>query len=152
MSRYFLSDDSISVGTIKYFVEMRNMASRLWEQRDSNPWPSACKADALNQLSYAPLFVSQRYVFFIYPTKKIINILVWIKFSDTVQNKPESTIIKKEVTEMASITSLIHLVGYKDLFYFLLYFTLSWKWLKNYFHWKLLFDYCLWIIRIKWLM
>ncbi len=28
----------------------------LWEQRDSNPRPSACKADALNQLSYAPLF------------------------------------------------------------------------------------------------
>ena len=26
----------------------------LWEQRDSNPRPSACKADALNQLSYAP--------------------------------------------------------------------------------------------------
>jgi hypothetical protein len=25
-----------------------------WEQRDSNPRPSACKADALNQLSYAP--------------------------------------------------------------------------------------------------
>ena len=27
-----------------------------WEQRDSNPRPSACKADALNQLSYAPFF------------------------------------------------------------------------------------------------
>ena len=26
----------------------------LWEQRESNPRPSACKADALNQLSYAP--------------------------------------------------------------------------------------------------
>ena len=26
----------------------------LWERRDSNPRPSACKADALNQLSYAP--------------------------------------------------------------------------------------------------
>ena len=25
-----------------------------WEQRDSNPRPSACKADALNQLSYVP--------------------------------------------------------------------------------------------------
>ena len=25
-----------------------------WEQRESNPRPSACKADALNQLSYAP--------------------------------------------------------------------------------------------------
>ena len=28
----------------------------LWEQRESNPRPSACKADALNQLSYAPIF------------------------------------------------------------------------------------------------
>ena len=27
-----------------------------WEQRESNPRPSACKADALNQLSYAPFF------------------------------------------------------------------------------------------------
>lgn len=26
----------------------------LWALRDSNPRPSACKADALNQLSYAP--------------------------------------------------------------------------------------------------
>ena len=26
----------------------------LWEQTDSNRRPSACKADALNQLSYAP--------------------------------------------------------------------------------------------------
>ena len=26
----------------------------MWEQRESNPRPSACKADALNQLSYAP--------------------------------------------------------------------------------------------------
>ena len=29
---------------------------RWWEQRESNPRPSACKADALNQLSYAPVF------------------------------------------------------------------------------------------------
>ena len=29
---------------------------RWWEQRESNPRPSACKADALNQLSYAPFF------------------------------------------------------------------------------------------------
>ena len=28
----------------------------MWEQRESNPRPSACKADALNQLSYAPFF------------------------------------------------------------------------------------------------
>ena len=31
-------------------------AVRWWEQRESNPRPSACKADALNQLSYAPVF------------------------------------------------------------------------------------------------
>ena len=31
---------------------------RWWEQRESNPRPSACKADALNQLSYAPVFRS----------------------------------------------------------------------------------------------
>ena len=29
----------------------------LWEQRESNPRPSACKADALNQLSYAPFLL-----------------------------------------------------------------------------------------------
>ena len=29
----------------------------LWEQRESNPRPSACKADALNQLSYAPKLI-----------------------------------------------------------------------------------------------
>ena len=30
--------------------------SYLWEHTGSNRGPSACKADALNQLSYAPLF------------------------------------------------------------------------------------------------
>ncbi len=30
----------------------------LWEQRESNPRPSACKADALNQLSYAPFSIA----------------------------------------------------------------------------------------------
>ena len=34
-----------------YIVERRFF---WWEQRESNPRPSACKADALNQLSYAP--------------------------------------------------------------------------------------------------
>ena len=32
----------------------RKLKGFLWEQRESNPRPSACKADALNQLSYAP--------------------------------------------------------------------------------------------------
>ena len=31
-----------------------DLSAFLWEQRESNPRPSACKADALNQLSYAP--------------------------------------------------------------------------------------------------
>jgi hypothetical protein len=31
-------------------------ASILWEHTGSNRGPSACKADALNQLSYAPFF------------------------------------------------------------------------------------------------
>ena len=31
----------------------------LWEHTGSNRGPSACKADALNQLSYAPLFFSE---------------------------------------------------------------------------------------------
>ena len=35
-----------------YIVERRFF---WWEQRESNPRPSACKADALNQLSYAPV-------------------------------------------------------------------------------------------------
>ena len=30
------------------------MSSYKWEHMDSNQGPSACKADALNQLSYAP--------------------------------------------------------------------------------------------------
>ena len=33
------------------------MVFSLWEHRDSNPGPSACKADALNQLSYTPKFL-----------------------------------------------------------------------------------------------
>ena len=32
----------------------------LWEHMDSNQGPSACKADALNQLSYAPFFHLRR--------------------------------------------------------------------------------------------
>ena len=48
----------------------------LWEHTGSNRGPSACKADALNQLSYAPLFIgsakigSERY-----PPKKSLYFL-----------------------------------------------------------------------------
>ncbi len=35
---------------MKMFIQ----AYKLWAQKDSNLRPSACKADALNQLSYAP--------------------------------------------------------------------------------------------------
>ena len=40
-----------------YTTKKREAKSLLlvWEQRESNPRPSACKADALNQLSYAPV-------------------------------------------------------------------------------------------------
>ena len=31
----------------------------LWEHTGSNRGPSACKADALNQLSYAPVFIEE---------------------------------------------------------------------------------------------
>ena len=47
----------------QYFVNESGkpyiLSGLLWEQRDSNPRPSACKADALNQLSYAPNRVRQ---------------------------------------------------------------------------------------------
>ena len=43
-------------GARPYITKKRLDFSSLfqWEQRESNPRPSACKADALNQLSYAP--------------------------------------------------------------------------------------------------
>ena len=34
------------------------MVRVLWEHMDSNQGPPACKAGALNQLSYAPFYVS----------------------------------------------------------------------------------------------
>ena len=46
-----------------------------WEQRESNPRPSACKADALNQLSYAPFVLAGANIGQIfYPPKKIEKI------------------------------------------------------------------------------
>ena len=48
--------DSRSTGGIYTKKEVRRLLF-WWEQRESNPRPSACKADALNQLSYAPLAV-----------------------------------------------------------------------------------------------
>ena len=45
-----------------YIVERRFF---WWEQRESNPRPSACKADALNQLSYAPELGMQIYDYFL---------------------------------------------------------------------------------------
>ncbi len=35
-------------------VETKEGFAKGWAQRDSNPRPPACKAGALNQLSYAP--------------------------------------------------------------------------------------------------
>ena len=43
----------LDIGTKK--ETHRSESLFLWEQRESNPRPSACKADALNQLSYAPV-------------------------------------------------------------------------------------------------
>ena len=43
------------MGAKKKTIRLDGLTSfDLWELRDSNPRPSACKADALNQLSYAP--------------------------------------------------------------------------------------------------
>ncbi len=36
------------------FTSSITECERMWAQRDSNPRPPACKAGALNQLSYAP--------------------------------------------------------------------------------------------------
>ena len=44
----------LGVGDLLPQKKRRERLSFLWEQRESNPRPSACKADALNQLSYAP--------------------------------------------------------------------------------------------------
>ena len=46
----------ISLGLVKRGVELIEYQQKnlVWEQTDSNRRPSACKADALNQLSYAP--------------------------------------------------------------------------------------------------
>ena len=44
-------EDTLDEKTPLYIVGRRFF---WWEQRESNPRPSACKADALNQLSYAP--------------------------------------------------------------------------------------------------
>ena len=52
--------------TYRYEKKLPRKAAFLWEQRESNPRPSACKADALNQLSYAPFnFGLQMYDFFL---------------------------------------------------------------------------------------
>ena len=52
--------DSRSTGGIYTKKEVRRLLF-WWEQRESNPRPSACKADALNQLSYAPEMGMQIY-------------------------------------------------------------------------------------------
>ncbi len=43
----------------------------MWEHMDSNQGPSACKADALNQLSYAPLIEAAKILFFLIPQNNI---------------------------------------------------------------------------------
>ena len=44
-----------ALACVSSFGQTLKIFKNLWEQRESNPRPSACKADALNQLSYAPI-------------------------------------------------------------------------------------------------
>ena len=45
------------IKTTKAITFRDNLSSKLWEHTGSNRGPSACKADALNQLSYAPIVI-----------------------------------------------------------------------------------------------
>ena len=73
----------------------RKLEGFWWEQRESNPRPSACKADALNQLSYAPELGLQIYddflimqTFFHY----ICNLFQWGCFGfDSIRHWAVST-------------------------------------------------------------
>ena len=73
----------------------RKLKGFVWEQRESNPRPSACKADALNQLSYAPELGLQIYddflimqTFFHY----ICNLIQWGCFGfDSIRHWAVST-------------------------------------------------------------
>ena len=49
----YVLEEEVKTGTILDIV----MSPYLWEHTGSNRGPSACKADALNQLSYAPFFL-----------------------------------------------------------------------------------------------
>ena len=68
-----------------------------WEQRESNPRPSACKADALNQLSYAPekeLFLSKRTAN-IRPFSESANFIYWFPIFMTVISSKVGNLFKK---------------------------------------------------------
>ena len=52
----------------------------LWDQRDSNPRPSACKADALNQLSYDPFCNSIANIHSIFKSQNKIQIIFKLFF------------------------------------------------------------------------
>ena len=51
-----------------------DLSAFLWEQRESNPRPSACKADALNQLSYAPFRIGTAKIDVIFYSANIISL------------------------------------------------------------------------------
>ncbi len=57
----FVNDDSKCRDEEKVIKKAETLAcigfQPLWEHTGSNRGPSACKADALNQLSYAPVFI-----------------------------------------------------------------------------------------------
>ena len=53
--QYTVSIQSLYKRKSPFHITGKVISCKWWEQRESNPRPSACKADALNQLSYAPV-------------------------------------------------------------------------------------------------
>ena len=57
-----MREDKVTSGVTTIKNDYKYLHSRLitkWEHTGSNRGPSACKADALNQLSYAPFFIGE---------------------------------------------------------------------------------------------
>lgn len=57
----------------------------LWVRRDSNPRPSGCKPDALNQLSYAPQKCECKYKLILNYEKLSLNIFSNVLIGDVLQ-------------------------------------------------------------------
>ncbi len=70
-----LNGEDYTVGVQKKITPRKFLGVTLWEHTGSNRGPSACKADALNQLSYAPLFIgSAKIGAEPYPPKKSLGL------------------------------------------------------------------------------